>query len=49
MRTAREHGAAPAIDAFTQIMGSRHVLTTPRATAPYTTGDRFGEIGRAHV
>ena len=42
MRAARTHAAGTAIDAFTQIMGSRHVLTTPRATAPYTTGDRFG-------
>ena len=42
MRAARTHAAAPAVDAFTQIMGRRHVLTTPRATAPFTTGDRFG-------
>ncbi|HJC70278.1 MAG TPA: D-lactate dehydrogenase, partial [Candidatus Brachybacterium intestinipullorum] len=42
MRTPQNHGAAEAVDAFTAIMGRRHVLTSARATAPYTTGDRFG-------
>ncbi|MCG7310830.1 D-lactate dehydrogenase [Brachybacterium sp. ACRRE] len=35
-------GSAQALDAFAQIMGSSHVLTSKRATAPYATGDRFG-------
>jgi D-lactate dehydrogenase len=42
MREARTQGAAKAIAAFAGIMGSKHVLTSARATAPYTTGDRFG-------
>ena len=42
MRTPRTQTAAEAVDAFTRIMGRRHVLTSARATAPYTTGDRFG-------
>jgi len=43
MRAARHQAAAEAIDAFTAIMGRGHVLTSPRATARYTTGDRFGQ------
>ncbi|UQN28830.1 D-lactate dehydrogenase [Brachybacterium kimchii] len=35
-------GSAQALDAFAQIMGPSHVLTSKRATAPYATGDRFG-------
>jgi D-lactate dehydrogenase len=35
-------GSQQALDAFAQIMGSKHVLTSKRATAPYATGDRFG-------
>ncbi|MGP5612254.1 D-lactate dehydrogenase [Brachybacterium alimentarium] len=31
-----------AVEAFTEIMGRKHVLTSARATAPYATGDRFG-------
>jgi len=42
MHAARHQAAAEAVEAFTAIMGRKHVLTTPRATAPYTTGDRFG-------
>ena len=42
MHAARHQAAAEAVEAFTAIMGRRHVLTTPRATAPYTMGDRFG-------
>lgn len=42
MRAPRTQGASEAIEAFAGIMGRKHVLTTPRATAPYTTGDRFG-------
>ena len=42
MRTPRTQAAAEAVEAFTAIMGRRHVLTSVRATAPYTTGDRFG-------
>ncbi|PWH07156.1 D-lactate dehydrogenase [Brachybacterium endophyticum] len=35
-------GSAQALDAFADIMGSSHVLTSARATAPYAQGDRFG-------
>ena len=42
MHAARHQAAAEAVEAFTAIMGRKHVLTTPRATAPYTMGDRFG-------
>src|SRR5699024_12516399 len=42
MRAPRNHRSAGAIEAFNQIMGRRHVLTSTRATAPYATGDRFG-------
>lgn len=42
MSTPRTPAAAEAVEAFTAIMGRKHVLTSPRATAPYTTGDRFG-------
>ncbi|MGY5766580.1 D-lactate dehydrogenase [Brachybacterium sp. DNPG3] len=42
MRTSRTPGASAAVDAFTRIMGRRHVLTSARATARYATGDRFG-------
>jgi len=42
MRAPRNHRSAGAIEAFNQIMGRRHVLTSSRATAPYATGDRFG-------
>lgn len=41
-RTARSEGATAAVDAFTRIMGRRHVLTSPRATSAYAKGDRFG-------
>jgi D-lactate dehydrogenase len=42
MRTPRNQRSAEAVEAFTRIMGRSHVLTSARATAPYTTGDRFG-------
>jgi len=42
MATPRNQPAAEAVAAFTQIMGRGHVLTSRRATAPFTTGDRFG-------
>ncbi|WP_432790746.1 D-lactate dehydrogenase [Brevibacterium sp. K11IcPPYGO002] len=32
----------PAVNAFIDIMGPRHVLTSARATAPYAKGNRFG-------
>ncbi|WP_210604371.1 D-lactate dehydrogenase [Brevibacterium oceani] len=32
----------PAVSAFIDIMGPRHVLTSARATAPYAKGNRFG-------
>ena len=41
MRDPRSRGGS-ALEAFTEIMGRRHVLTSARATAPFTTGDRFG-------
>ena len=33
---------SPAVNAFIDIMGPRHVLTSARATAPYAKGNRFG-------
>ena len=42
MRTPRNQRSAEAVEAFTRIMGRKHVLTSQRATAPFTTGDRFG-------
>lgn len=42
MRTPRNPRSAGAVEAFTEIMGRKHVLTSARATAPFTTGDRFG-------
>ncbi len=42
MRAPRNPRSAGAVDAFAEIMGRKHVLTSARATAPYTTGDRFG-------
>src|SRR5690625_5853927 len=42
MRAPRDPRSAEAVEAFTEIMGRGHVLTSARATAPYTTGDRFG-------
>jgi D-lactate dehydrogenase len=33
---------SPAVSAFIDIMGPRHVLTSARATAPYAKGNRFG-------
>lgn len=42
MSTPRTPAAAEAVEAFARIMGRKHVLTSPRATASYTTGDRFG-------
>ena len=42
MRTPRNQRSAEAVEAFTRIMGRKHVLTSARATAPFTTGDRFG-------
>src|SRR5699024_10088263 len=42
MPPPRNPRSAGAVEAFTEIMGRRHVLTSARATAPYTTGDRFG-------
>jgi D-lactate dehydrogenase len=38
--TPRSQSAA--VEAFTHIMGPRHVLTSARATAPYAKGNRFG-------
>lgn len=40
MRVPQNHGSAGAGDAFTEIMGRKHVLTSARATAPYPTRDR---------
>lgn len=31
-----------AIEAFSRIVGKKHVLTSPRLTAPYANGSRFG-------
>lgn len=42
MRTLKNERSAQAVEAFTRIMGRKHVLTSARATAPFTTGDRFG-------
>lgn len=42
MRTLRNRRSAQAVEAFTRIMGRKYVLTSARATAPFTTGDRFG-------
>lgn len=42
MRTPKNQRSAEAVEAFTRIMGRKHVLTSARATAPFTTGDRFG-------
>ena len=42
MHAPRNPRSAGAVEAFTEIMGRRHVLTSARATAPYATGDRFG-------
>ncbi|WP_299305827.1 D-lactate dehydrogenase [uncultured Brachybacterium sp.] len=42
MRAPRNPRSARAVDAFAEIMGRKHVLTSARATAPYATGDRFG-------
>ena len=42
MRAPRNPRSAEAIEAFADIMGRKHVLTSARATAPYATGDRFG-------
>lgn len=33
---------SPAVSAFNDIMGRRHVLTSARATEPYAKGNRFG-------
>src|SRR5699024_10787876 len=38
---SRQH-QSPAVSAFIDIMGSRHVLTSARATEPYAKGNRFG-------
>ena len=42
MHAPRNPRSAGAVEAFTEIMGRRHVLISARATAPYATGDRFG-------
>ena len=42
MHAPRNPRSAGAVEAFTEIMGRRHVLTSARATAPYAMGDRFG-------
>lgn len=42
MQAPRNPRSAEAVDAFAEILGRKHVLTSARATAPYTTGDRFG-------
>lgn len=42
MHAPQNHRSAGAVEAFTEIMGRKHVLTSARATARYTTGDRFG-------
>ncbi|ATG52981.1 D-lactate dehydrogenase [Brachybacterium vulturis] len=42
MHAPRNPRSSGAVRAFTEIMGRGHVLTSARATAPYTTGDRFG-------
>lgn len=40
--TGKRGGPAAAIAAFEDVMGRSHVLTSPRSTAPYTKGSRFG-------
>jgi len=40
--TARRAASAAAIGAFEGVVGRSHVLTSPRSTAPYTKGSRFG-------
>ena len=42
MHAPQNQRSAGAVEAFTEIMGRKHVLTSARATARYTTGDRFG-------
>ena len=42
MHAAQNQRSAGAVEAFTEIMGRKHVLASARATARYTTGDRFG-------
>ena len=38
----RSQAPSPAVNTFIAIMGNRHVLTSARATEPYTKGNRFG-------
>ncbi|WBL19461.1 D-lactate dehydrogenase [Citricoccus sp. NR2] len=42
MRQTHPEPATTAVDAFTRILGTSHVLTSTRATAPYVKGNRFG-------
>lgn len=42
MSATRAQSASPALDAFVDIVGSAHVLTSERATSPYAKGNRFG-------
>ncbi|MGP5696897.1 D-lactate dehydrogenase [Brachybacterium alimentarium] len=42
MHAPQNPRSSGAVEAFTEIMGRKHVLTSARATAPYATGDRFG-------
>lgn len=42
MSPSRPAPAHPAVASFRTIVGRAHVLTTPRATAPYVKGNRFG-------
>lgn len=42
MSGRKAHRSGEAVDAFIDIMGRSHVLTSARSTAPYTKGNRFG-------
>ncbi len=42
MHNDGDRGPGEALNAFVNILGKAHVLTSTRATAPYATGSRFG-------
>lgn len=42
MQEAMTRNSEEALTAFASILGKAHVLTSPRATAPYARGSRFG-------
>lgn len=42
MHDSAAAGSQDALRAFVDILGKTHVLTSPRATAPYAKGSRFG-------